>query len=163
MKSIFLAFIFLCVASVSKGAQSICHECGELEGLKIQFAKIKSAKPKDGKAQFALVSKMAKAIPRLPSLDGELDEAQTKFLISVFYLVNDEGFRQELLERNPHIFEDNHDAFAKLLKDGNNSAKQILRDIDSIILAQKNGQSPSREVFAELGPPPGQAPKPTTP
>jgi hypothetical protein len=163
MKTLFLTIIFLYVTSVAKAAQSICRECGELEGLKIQFSKVKAAKPTDGEAQFAIVSKMANAIARLPSLDGDLAESQTKVVVSIFYLVDDEGFREDILESNPHVFEDNRAAFAKLLKDGNNRAKQILRDIDSIILAQKYGQSPPSAVIDELGPPPGKAPKAATP
>ncbi len=136
---------------------SSCKGCKELKKLKDDFVKAEKSGPR---AQFAVVEKIGEKIGTIPrSAEGALDKAQIKVIVEIFQLANDEGFRLEMLERNSVVFRDNRDAFAEHLGTlYGNDPKQILRDIDSVILVSKYGQTPPKDEIEKLGPPPVGAP-----
>lgn len=131
-----------------------CGGCKELRALKQELQiKLKESP----KAQFPVVEKISKKFSELPrSAEGTLDHQQIKLMIEILQLARDEGFRLELLEANEPLLRDNRDAFAaQLAKLEGNDSKQILRDIDSIIMTRKYGQEPPKDIVEKLGPPPG--------
>jgi hypothetical protein len=155
MKSLLTA-LTIASALLLNGSIASAKPCGGCKELKTLKEELTSSLKKDSKTQFGVVEKIADQLSKTPrNAEGLLDKEQVHLLIEIISLAKDEGFRQELLERNEVLFRDNRPLFAQQLeKMSGDDPKQILRDIDSIIIAAEHGQEPPKDVLKKLGPPP---------